>query len=85
MSPHRLGLVRVGRDGIALLWPPGCWWEVWRPSWYGGRLRYISIGLGVVAFYAGDPTDDAGFRAWRWARRIQDAARRYERGIRPQR
>lgn len=29
------------------------WWYVWKPVWHEGRGYYISIGLGLLAFYRG--------------------------------
>ena len=29
------------------------WFHIWTPVWHKGRGPYISLGLGVVAFYRG--------------------------------
>jgi len=31
----------------------GFWWEIWTPKWHDGRGKYITIGMGLIAFYRG--------------------------------
>ena len=44
--------------GIGFVWPPEFWNASFKPTWYGGKLKYISLGLGVVALYLGDIADE---------------------------
>ena len=43
--------VRISRKWL------GLWFTSWRPAWFDGKVRYISLGLGLFAFYAGDPSN----------------------------
>lgn len=52
-------MLKLGRFAIAVLpWGMcGFWFDTWRPAWFGGEIRYVTLGLGLIAFYAGDPSN----------------------------
>jgi len=56
---HRM--LQFGRFAVALWrewrWP---WFQMWRPAWFQGKVRYVTMGAGPLAFYAGDPWPRGG-------------------------
>lgn len=56
-TPKSEHLIKWRRFAIRVSRWQGFWFETWRPAWFGGEIRYVTCGLGFVAFYAGDPDD----------------------------
>lgn len=42
-----------GKVNYAVRRNSGWWCHLWTPVWHEGRGPYMSIGLGIVAFYRG--------------------------------
>lgn len=36
-------------------WRDAFWFQAWKPAWGKGAYSYVTIGLGIIAIYAGDP------------------------------
>jgi hypothetical protein len=48
-------LIRIYKRYWIGLFPKRFWFSTWKPIWHQGKTRYITCGLWIIAFFAGDP------------------------------